>query len=56
MLFALLMWWVARSDCRLYELRVESLRDVIADKRERIVELEGDLEEIVKVCGRRMGG
>ena len=35
-------------------LRVESLRDVIADKRERIVELEGDLEVIVKVCGRRM--
>ena len=23
MLFALLMWWVARSDCRLYELSMK---------------------------------
>ena len=49
-------YYIHYTKPRLYVLRVESLRDVIADKRERIVELEGDLEEIVKVCGRRMGG
>ena len=38
------------------KVMIKTSSELMVDKRERIVELEGDLEEIVKVCGRRMGG